>query len=185
MTLATWVTLTRLALCVPAIALAGWPGYEFWAGLVFLLAACTDWLDGHLARKYGEVTDLGKLLDPLVDKVLVIGMLIAAVGRGLTPAWFVVLVASREFLVTGLRAMEAQRGVVVPASNWGKAKTVVQITYLGVVFWQATLLGPFLAQAWRQGLEQACLWLALWLTVHSGALYMYEARAAYLPPARS
>lgn len=182
MTLATWVTLARLVLCVPAIGMAAMPAWDFWTGVVFLVCALTDWLDGYLARKYGEVTDLGKLLDPLVDKILVVGMMIAAVGRGLIPAWFVVLVASREFMVTGLRALEAQRGIVVQASGWGKAKTVAQITYVCVVFLHPTVLGPFVAQGWREALVQLCLWVALALTALSGGLYMHAAREAYLPP---
>jgi CDP-diacylglycerol--glycerol-3-phosphate 3-phosphatidyltransferase len=99
-----------------------------WASLVlFGLLAFTDWLDGYLARKTGQVTNFGKIMDPLADKLLMLTAMICFVQIGLVPGWMIVLIWWRELAVTGLRTLAATRQSVLAADSWGKAKTVVQI----------------------------------------------------------
>jgi len=100
---------------------------EVVAVVIFLVAAATDWLDGYLARTRGEVTTLGKLLDPLADKLLTNSAFISLVELKLAPAWMVVVIVGREFVVTGIRSIAATRGLVIAASWWGKYKTGSQI----------------------------------------------------------
>jgi len=103
------------------------PISHFVAALVFAFAASTDWLDGYYARKYNLITNLGKFLDPLADKLLVSAALILLVELELAAAWIVILIISREFAVTGMRLVAAGEGIVLAASNMGKIKTVTQI----------------------------------------------------------
>src|SRR5690625_4095648 len=103
------------------------PITHFVAALVFAFAASTDWLDGYYARKYNLITNLGKFLDPLADKLLVSAALILLVELDLAAAWIVILIISREFAVTGMRLVAAGEGIVLAASNMGKLKTVTHI----------------------------------------------------------
>jgi CDP-diacylglycerol--glycerol-3-phosphate 3-phosphatidyltransferase len=106
---------------------------EVVAVAIFLIAAATDWLDGYVARKRNQITDFGKLLDPIADKLLMVSAFIALVEMDLAPAWMIVLIVGREFAVSGMRSIAAAKGLVIAASNWGKLKTgsqVVAITLL-------------------------------------------------------
>jgi len=123
------LTLSRLGLTAVLMALLSisFPFSKTLALLVFIIAGITDYLDGHLARtKYG-VTAFGSLMDPLTDKVLVCAAFVSFVELDLVPAWIVVIIISREFLVTGLRLLAVNEGTVVAAGKWGKHKTVWQI----------------------------------------------------------
>jgi CDP-diacylglycerol--glycerol-3-phosphate 3-phosphatidyltransferase len=107
------------------------PVRGFWACIVFTLAAITDLLDGYLARKLGVVSVLGKFLDPLADKLIVMSALVWMVPMGRIPAWAVVLLLAREISVTGLRSVAASEGVVISAGNEGKTKTALQM--IGII----------------------------------------------------
>jgi CDP-diacylglycerol--glycerol-3-phosphate 3-phosphatidyltransferase len=100
---------------------------KYISAIVFILAASTDGLDGYIARKRKQVTNLGKFLDPIADKLLVTAALIALVGRNELTAWAATIIISREFIVTGLRLVAAADGVVISASRWGKIKTITQM----------------------------------------------------------
>lgn len=139
-TISNIITLVRICL-VPVFVVAlitPWPTWFSIAGvssttksliaaLIFILISCTDWLDGYLARSRGEVTNFGKFMDPLADKILVCAALLALVELGVLPSWPVLIILAREFIVSGIRMVAADKGVVIAASWYGKAKTVTQI----------------------------------------------------------
>ena len=158
MNLPTWITVSRL-LGVPIILVGltlDTPTWR-WVSLgVFLVAAGTDWLDGYLARKLDQVTELGKLLDPLVDKLLMLAPLLCLVQVGQVPAWGVFLIVGRELGISGWRA---QLRRVSGANIWGKVKTVVQIVAIALLI--GRLPGGLVA-----------FWLAVALTLWSGWLYV-------------
>lgn len=129
------ITLARIAL-VPLllyVLLGRLPYGQFWAALVFAVGALTDGVDGYIARRTGQVTAVGKLIDPLADKLLVAAALVALVERGALSSWVVLVILAREFAITGLRAVAAADGVVIAASPWGKLKTALQIAAILVV----------------------------------------------------
>ena len=130
MNLANKLTMLRIFL-VPVflifISVKGIPYGSIVATLVFIIASITDQLDGYIARSRNQVTNFGKFMDPLADKLLVTAALVALVGLKLTPAWAVVIILAREFAVSGLRTLAASGGVVIATSWWGKIKTVTQI----------------------------------------------------------
>jgi CDP-diacylglycerol---glycerol-3-phosphate 3-phosphatidyltransferase len=130
MNLPTALTTSRIFL-VPlllVVLLTGdFPDREVWGLLIFLAAAMTDYLDGYLARKRSQVTTLGKLLDPVADKILISAALVALVEMGIAPAWMVIIVIGREFAVTGLRSIASAEGLTIAASRWGKYKMVAQV----------------------------------------------------------
>ncbi|MFZ4639409.1 MAG: CDP-diacylglycerol--glycerol-3-phosphate 3-phosphatidyltransferase [Nodosilinea sp.] len=167
MNLPTWITLSRL-LGVPLllVLLAHPTQPQRWLAVgVFLLAASTDWLDGYLARRLNQVTELGKFLDPLVDKLLVIAPLLMLVELGQVAAWGVFLIIARELIIAGWRVNPSLQGAGVPGANlWGKAKTVVQITAI------ALLLAPHPTTLDLPA--QGLFWLAVSLTLWSGLVYL-------------
>ena len=143
---------------------------EVVAVLIFLVAAATDWLDGYVARRRGEVTDLGKLLDPIADKLLTVSAFIALVELRLAPAWMVVVIVGREFAVSGMRSIAATRGVVIPASPWGKFKTVSQVVAITLLILTHTL------ERWLRfgNLGKAALWIVMILAVYSMIRYFLD-----------
>ena len=165
--LPTWITFSRL-LGVPIvlIALLEPTDTRRWISVVFfVIFAGTDWLDGYLARKLNQVTELGKFLDPLVDKLLVLAPLMALVEMGVVPAWGVFLILARELTISGWRVNPAfQKGAVPGAGLWGKAKTVVQIVAIAI------LLSP-LSGIWLT-VGIVLFWAAVALTWISGLLYL-------------
>lgn len=167
MNLPTWITVSRLA-GVPLLLwwLSGEPteADRWWALAVFLLAAGTDWLDGYLARKLNQVTDLGKFLDPLVDKLLVLAPLLLLVEMGRIPAWSVFVILARELTIAGWRVNQTS---ISGANLWGKLKTVSQIAAI------ALLLAPVMDAygIWAIG----AFWVSVALTVISGAIYLLPA----------
>jgi CDP-diacylglycerol--glycerol-3-phosphate 3-phosphatidyltransferase len=106
------------------------PGSMIVALVIFVLAALTDALDGHLARTVYGCTDFGKLMDPLADKVLTAAAFIGFIELGVMPAWMVTLILAREFMVTGLRLLAADKGIVLAAGIWGKHKTIWQMVFI-------------------------------------------------------
>ena len=131
------------------------------AAVVFIIASLTDAFDGYIARKYKLVTTLGKFIDPLADKVLVIAAMLALIELGRLPAWIVMVIITREFIVTGLRLVAAAEGVVIAASKGGKLKTCCQIAALIMLI----LNIPY---------GMIVMWVAMILTVWSGMDYMIK-----------
>jgi len=145
--------------------LAAWR--ELVAVVIFLVAAATDWLDGYLARSRGEVTTLGKLLDPIADKLLTVSAFISLVELQLAPAWIIVMIVGREFAVSGMRSIAAARGVIIAASRWGKYKTVSQVIAIALLILTNTL------DRWLRfgNLGKAALWVVLLLAMYSMIQY--------------
>jgi CDP-diacylglycerol--glycerol-3-phosphate 3-phosphatidyltransferase len=139
------------------------------AAVIFLLAASTDGIDGYIARKYNMVTNLGKLLDPLADKLLVSAVLISLVELGRCDSWIAIVIISREFAVTGLRQVALLEGKVVAASKWGKIKTVVQIVAISLL-----LLNNFPFQFVSIPLDDIAIWAAALITIYSGIDYFVK-----------
>jgi CDP-diacylglycerol---glycerol-3-phosphate 3-phosphatidyltransferase len=159
-----------LGVPIVLVALQDPTDFRRWVSVVaFVIFAGTDWLDGYLARKLNQVTDLGKFLDPLVDKLLVMAPLMALVGLGIVPAWGVFLILARELTISGWRVNPTfQQGGKVPgAGTWGKAKTVVQIVAIAI------LLAP-LDGIWQTA-GIVLFWAAVALTWISGLLYLLPA----------
>ena len=185
MTLATKLTCARIALTFVIMGLLFLPGREAKAAALgcFLVAAATDWLDGYLARRHGQQTPLGALLDPIADKMLVLGLFLAFVQLRLVPAWMVLLIALREFLITGVRLFAASRQTVLSAAQEGKSKTVWQMLTIFIVLvvmlakeWApAPGLSPETVR-WLEAIVQGCLWITLVLTVGSGLAFFWRHR---------
>ena len=129
MNLPNKLTLLRIFL-VPVFVSLMLFGYPLAGLAVFIAASLTDLLDGQIARKYNLVTVFGKLMDPLADKILVMSAMLLLVQFGYTPAWVVIIILAREFLVTSLRLIAAGEGVVIAADIWGKIKTVAQMLWV-------------------------------------------------------
>jgi CDP-diacylglycerol--glycerol-3-phosphate 3-phosphatidyltransferase len=144
---------------------ANLPVTHFVGALIFIIASSTDWIDGHYARKYNLVTNMGKFLDPLADKLLVSAALIVLVEINdvYAPSWIVIIIISREFAVTGLRLLLAGEGEVVAANMLGKIKTWTQIIAISSI-----LLHNFIFVMIPFRFDIVSLWVALFFTVWSG-----------------
>lgn len=136
MTLANKITLTRIAL-IPVVVILmaiGGLGCTVAALVLFILTSVTDFLDGYVARKYNQVTDFGKFVDPLADKLLVTAAMCMFVQQGLMSGWMVFIILAREFIITSLRTIAAMKGTAMAAAWSGKVKTCVQIAGIIVIF---------------------------------------------------
>ena len=186
------VTLIRICL-VPVFVLAILSPWPEWVGLpgitmeakcviaagIFILISCTDWIDGYLARSRGEVTDFGKFMDPLADKILVTAALIALVELAVLPGWPVLIILAREFIVSGIRKVAASKGTVIAASWYGKAKTVFQIIAIVLFLLKDSLTFTTAAGAFTNPmfvLSWTVMVIALILTVMSMLDYLVKAR---------
>ncbi len=155
------------------------PHHYLIAFLLFSAASYTDHLDGKIARKRKLITNFGKFMDPLADKILVVSALVCFLQMGLTNVWFVLIVIAREFMVTSIRLVAADSGIVIAANRWGKAKTVSQIVailvvialqYLRELLWAGSAVhevGCYL-------IGEAFLLICVLLTVVSGVIYLKQ-----------
>ncbi len=166
MSLADQLTIARAAAVPLVVVLYVWdfPNHDYWATAVFAAAMSTDWFDGRIARRRGRTSELGSLLDPVADKLLVLTVLIVLVGRGVFPGWMVAAIVARELLVSGLRLAALERGVVLHARDLGKLKTWSQAV-------AAALGGLAAAGAWSNDVAWWALLIALVLTWISGLDY--------------
>ncbi len=188
MNLPNTITLFRLILtaifCVAASA-EGVVGYAI-ALAAFVLGAISDWLDGYLARRMGLVTSLGKLLDPLADKILVCSGFVYLSAEGLCPVWVTALIICREFLVTGIRQIAVEEGQVIAADNLGKWKTTFQLTFIITALVYLTFESVDSTNPLVTGLQYLShkdhllfplsLWPAVVLTVVSGWSYFWKSK---------
>ena len=169
MNLPNKLTTGRMAV-VPVLVLfmlTGWGGgaNRFICLFLFCAASVTDWLDGYLARKLNLVTNYGKFMDPLADKLLVCSVMICMIPQGKLPAWAVVIIIGREFIISGFRLIAAQDNIVIAANMWGKVKTVCQMVMIILLMAEIPALKP---------LTTASIWLSVALTVISLATYIAQ-----------
>ena len=175
MNLPNKLTLLRVVLIVPfvIILLSDCFGeYSRWIALaIFIVASLTDLLDGKIARKYNLVTNFGKFMDPLADKVLVCSAMICLVhlSPDLLPAWAVIIILAREFIISGFRLVASDAGIVIAASMWGKCKTVSQMTM--VIIMLADIRWKYMPV-----ITSAIMWIAVILTVISLVDYIWKNR---------
>jgi CDP-diacylglycerol--glycerol-3-phosphate 3-phosphatidyltransferase len=165
-TAADRLTVARALSVLVVVVLFAWhfSGHAYWATAVFCAGMTTDWFDGRLARRHGRTSPLGTLLDPIADKVLVLGTLVMLIGERVVPAWMVAAIVVREVLITGLRQAAIERGIVLAARDLGKLKTWAQAIAAG--------LGGFAAAgAWGNGVAWWSLLVAVALTWVSGLDY--------------
>ena len=149
--------------------LTGWGGSanRYICFVLFAGASVTDWFDGYLARKNNLVTDFGKFMDPLADKLLVCSALICMIELGRLPAWMVVIIIAREFIISGFRLIAAEKGVVIAANYWGKFKTATQMIMIILLILDIQI--PFF-----RILTQILIWVSLILTVISLVTYILD-----------
>ena len=141
------------------------------AFFIFIIAAITDALDGYIARKQNIVTDFGKLMDPLADKLLVSAALICLTAMDRLAAWIVIVIISREFIISGLRQIASDNGIVIAASYWGKYKTTFQIIMICLLIVNMSALAV---------VTMIVTWVAVALTIISMVDYMYKNRKVFL-----
>ena len=181
MNLPNKLTIFRIILIVPFVLLllgqsGGWGWYralfggiaeyvDYIALAIFIIASLTDLIDGKIARKYNLVTNFGKFMDPLADKLLVSAAMIALVERRRVPAWIVILIISREFIISGFRLVAADNGVVIAASYWGKFKTTFQMVMVCLMIADIPQL---------QLVTDIVMWIALALTLVSLVDYLMK-----------
>ena len=181
MTTANKITIFRVILIPVFLVLMylRFPGHMYWAFGVFVLASLSDFVDGYIARHYNQVTDFGKFMDPLADKILVTAALVYFIPLGLAPAWVVILILAREFLVTSLRLIAAGKGIVIAADKWGKYKTATTMVWICY----ALLAQNFYPQMSVDAggivaiIHLVLMTLSLALTLISGANYLWKNRA--------
>ena len=169
MNLPNTLTSIRMFLIIPFVMImqiAPDGNGRFAALAIFIIASITDFLDGYIARKNHLVTNFGKFMDPLADKLLVSAAMICLVSMDRLPAWMVIIIISREFAISGFRLIAADNGIVIAASWWGKFKTVSQM--IMIILLIANLGGIFTV------LENVFMWIALILTVVSLADYIWK-----------
>jgi len=184
------ITLSRLLLTVLfVIALnSSWPYGRTTALVIFLIAGLTDFIDGEIARRYGLITNFGKLMDPLVDKIMVAAAFISLVPLKAVPAWAATTVVARDFLITGLRLMASAKGRILPAESLGKQKTSWQM--ITIIFFLALLSIAELRYAnetstwWMRAWSQAgpvLVWITVALTIYSGFGFTWRNRELIAP----
>lgn len=167
MTTANKITIFRVILVPVLLVLMYWdfPGHMYWSLAVFILASVSDFADGYIARHYNQVSDFGKFMDPLADKLLVISAMLMFVSWGTIPAWALLIVVAREFAVTGLRLVAVDNGRVIAAAWSGKIKTAT------------TMVCICLMMLWNVSwLNILCWVLIVATTVYSGCEYFYKNR---------
>jgi len=184
------LTLSRLGLTIMFVAAlnSSWQYGRTLALVIFLLAGISDFVDGEIARRYGIVTDFGKLMDPLVDKIMIAAAFISLVPLKAVPAWAATTVVARDFLITGLRMMASAKGKVLPAEMLGKQKTSWQV--VTVIFFLVLLSLHELRYAnetstwWLRAWDQAgpvLVWITVALTIYSALGYAWRHRELISP----
>lgn len=177
MNLPNKLTIGRVVV-VPVFMAAYMLGHYYIALVLFLIASLTDFLDGYLARKNNLVSNFGKIMDPLADKVLVYSALCLMVEDHVVPGWMLVVILAREFTIAGMRAVAAAEGIVIAAAWSGKIKTVLQMIAVPLLMFATANAGTYQGTAIYYG-AQVFLWASLVMTVYSGAEYVYKNKKVF------
>lgn len=172
-TTANKITILRIIL-VPVFMVLLYLGYTYWALAIYIIACLSDFIDGHIARKYNQVTNFGKFMDPLADKMLVLTAMCYFVDNDTMPGWVVALVLLREFGVSGLRLLAVEQGTVIAAAWSGKIKTFVTMVALGVLIIVSEPWVPF-----KDAIPPVCSALIVISTLYSGAEYFIKNAAVF------
>lgn len=172
-TTANKITVLRIIL-VPVFMVLMYLGYTYWALAIYIIACLSDFIDGHIARKYNQVTNFGKFMDPLADKMLVLTAMCYFVDNDTMPGWVVALVLLREFGVSGLRLLAVEQGTVIAAAWSGKIKTFVTMVALGILIIVAEPWVPF-----KDIIPPVCSALIVISTLYSGAEYFIKNAAVF------
>lgn len=175
MNLPNKLTMGRI-FAIPVFIVVFLMDYRAAAAIIFILAAVTDMLDGHIARKHNLVTNFGKLMDPLADKLLVMSALIGLVEVGDVAGWMVAIILGREFIITGMRQVAAAQGIVIAAGTTGKIKTILQMIAIPLLILENW---PFSALGINVPVDIIFLWLALIMTIVSGAEYIVKNKQCF------
>ena len=181
MNLPNKLTIGRV-IAVPFFIVLYMTGYYLPALIVFILASLTDMLDGKIARKYDLVTNFGKIMDPLADKILVYSAFCLMVGDGLIPAWMLIIILAREFMMAGMRTVAASEGIVIAADMSGKIKTVLQMIAVPLlIFYRAVpsilQIAPYERYVYLAAF--AFLYASLFMTVYSGIEYVVKNKEVF------
>ena len=174
MTTANIITLVRIAM-IPVFLVFGTMGQEYAlvSAIIFAVASLTDSLDGYIARHYNQVTDFGKLVDPLADKLLVLSALLIFVSNGIMPVWVATVIVGREFAISGLRMIAASKGIVIAAGKSGKVKTFVQCLMTILLLVLGTKI--IAITSWLS-VQDIAVYLMLIVGVYSGVEYFITNR---------
>lgn len=170
MNLPNKLTMGRI-FAIPVFIVVILMGHRYIAAIIFILAAFTDMLDGQIARKRNLVTNFGKLMDPLADKLLVMSALICLAELGDVPGWMVIVILGREFIITGMRQVAAAQGIVIAAGMTGKIKTVTQMIAIPLLILDNW---PFSMLSVNIPMDTVFLWIALIMTIVSGTEYIVK-----------
>lgn len=171
MNLPNKLTMLRVLL-IPIMIIFLMKEYYSAAAAVFMAASITDAFDGHIARSRNLITDFGKLMDPLADKLLVVSALVCLVQLGDVQGWMVIVILAREILITGLRGVAASSGKVIAAAKSGKLKTITQMLAVILILLKKFPCWPFTAMGIKPG--TVMLWIAVFMTVYSGVEYVLK-----------
>ena len=175
MTTANKITIFRVVL-IPVFLVLAYMGQSLWAFAVFVLASLSDLLDGYVARHYHQITNFGKFMDPLADKVLVMAAMCFFVERGRMPGWALSVVLLREFAVSGMRLIAVEQGRVIAAGWSGKVKTAATMVCIALML---LVPAPGPADSAPDFIAQAATWVILITTVYSGVEYFYQNRDVF------
>lgn len=172
------ITLSRLFLAIVFFVFLTYKYLDI-AFVIFLIAAVTDWLDGYLARKWELSTDLGRLVDPFVDKVIICGTFIIFVhfAKEIIAPWMVITIVAREFLVSSIRGFSESKGIKFASNIWGKTKMFIQSwTICAIILYYA----HFENVTWAEYMVSAFIWITVIVTIGSGMTYVYSAKKTLL-----
>jgi len=182
MNLPNKLTIIRMLITPIFLAVVLWdklPYRFFIAAVIFIIGSVTDFLDGRIARKHNLITNFGKLADPLADKMLTTAALLVFMQHGLCSIWVIMIVLAREFAVTSVRLVASSQGVVIPANQWGKIKTISQMVFSIAIMILAGFneMGSLPASFDFPLLSNILLWITAVLTIISGGTYLWASRS--------